>query len=143
MPVITPSIEGGSKTILESLETISPMGTPTYSVSSINGIYSLLASIGLTVSDTSLLNSVVAGQGSGVILSGAVVNTTAKTKDYFSIELIVLAVVDNMLLASFNLPFTDIGLINPTSGDTLVMSFNYSLPGAYTSSILKITTTIS
>lgn len=119
------------------------MGTPTYSVSSINAAYALLASIGLTVSDTSLLNSVVAGQGSGVILSGAVVNTTAKTKDYFSIELTVLAVVGNMLLTSFNLPFTDIGLTNPTSGDTLVMSFNYSLPGAYTSSILKVTTTIS
>lgn len=143
MPVITPSIEGGSKTVLEGLETITPMGAPTYSVSSINAAYTLLASIGLTVSDTSLLNSVVAGQGSGVILSGAVVNTTAKTKDYFSIELTVLAVVGNMLLASFNLPFTDIGLTNPTSGDTLVMSFNYSLPGAYTSSILKVTTTIS
>lgn len=142
MPSLSINNDHG-KTFTGSLATITAMGTPTYSVSAINAVYSFAPSIALTISDTSLLDSTTAGQGSGIILSGSVVNKTTKTKENFSHELPVLAVVGNMLLTVFNLPFTSIGLTNPSSGDELSINFNYSLQGAYTQGIIKANITVT
>ncbi len=106
---------------------MTPLGSPTYSASSVNGLYYLNLSIALTLSDTSVLASTTAGQSSGIILSGVVLNKTSKTKEFFSVSMPVLAVVGTMFLSAFNLPFTSMGLSNASTGDELVLTFNYTL----------------
>ena len=136
MPSLSINNDHG-KTFTGSLATMTPLGSPTYSASSVNGLYYLNLSIALTLSDSSVLASTTAGQPSGIILSGVVLNKTSKTKEFFSVSMPVLAVVGNMFLTAFNLPFTSIGLSNATAGDELVLTFNYTLQGAYTSSVVR------
>ncbi len=82
MPSLSINNDHG-KTFTGSLATITAMGTPTYSVSAINAVYRFAPSIALIISDTSFLASTTPGQGSGIILSGSVLNKTTKTKENF------------------------------------------------------------
>ena len=131
------------KSFTRSLATISPVGTPTLGVSSVNGIYSFVTAIVLSLSNTTLLSSTTMGQPSGIILSGEVFNVTQRKKEKFSFEMPMLAVVGSNVLLSGNATMTAMGLSNGSSGDQLILRFSYTLPGAYTSSVTSVTLNLS
>ena len=131
------------KSFTRSLATISTVGTPTLAASSINGIYSFVTAIVLSLSNTTLLSSTTMGQPSGIILSGEVFNVTQRKKEKFSFELPMLAVVGSNVLVSSNSTMTSMGLSNGSPGDQLLLRFSYTLPGAYTSSVTSVTLGLS
>tara|TARA_Y100001937_G_C7062308_1_gene304319 strand:+ start:313 stop:741 length:429 start_codon:yes stop_codon:yes gene_type:complete len=142
MPSLSINNDHG-KSFTGSLVGMEPIGAPTFGASSVNGVYHLSLSFGLTIPDMSILSSNTPGQSSGIILSGTVKNKTAKTKETLSVDLPVLAIFGSMFISAFTLPFTSIGLSNPSPGDDLVVSLNYSAQGAYTSSVIRVNLLLS
>lgn len=126
-----------------SLATIVNVGPPSVGVQGSNGIYTLIPALVVSLSDTSLLSSTTQGQPSGIILTGSALNVTQKRKERFNYNLPVLAVVGNTVLLSGASLMTNMGLTNGSSGDQLKLRFNYTLPGAYTSSITSMTLNLS
>ena len=124
------------------LQKVTYLGTPLFSVSGINGVYSALLSCAFNVGDVSLVNT-TAGQQSGIVLSGKVRNVTQRKDMFFDYPLPSLAWVGSTGIFSFNLPFTTIGLDNPSSGDQLQVSLNITLKGAYVPSPKVITLNLS
>tara|TARA_Y100000816_G_C26019934_1_gene533570 strand:+ start:108 stop:536 length:429 start_codon:yes stop_codon:yes gene_type:complete len=131
------------KSFTRSLATISTVGSPTLSATSINGIYNIVTAMVLSLSNTSLLSSTTMGQPSGIILSGEVFNITQRKKEKFSFEMPMLAVVGSNVLLSSNTPMTSMGLSNGSSGDQIICRFSYTLPGAYTSSVTSVVLNLS
>ena len=131
------------KSFTRSLATISTVGSPTVSASSINGVYSFVTAMVLSLSNTTLLSSTTMGQPSGIILIGEVFNVTQRKKEKFSFEMPMLAVVGSNVLLSGNATMTAMGLSNGSSGDQLILRFSYTLPGAYTSSVTSVTLNLS
>ena len=80
MPSLSINNDHG-KSFTGSLVGMEPIGAPTFGASSVNGVYHLSLSFGLTIPDMSILSSNTPGQSSGIILSGTVKNKTAKTKE--------------------------------------------------------------
>lgn len=142
MPSLSINNDHG-KTFTGSLATMATVGTPSVGTFSTNGVYSLIPAVVTTLSDTALLSSTTQGQPSGIILSGSVFNVTQGTKERFNYNLPIAAVVGTTVLLSGSATMTDMGLTNASSGDVLKLRFNYTLPGAYTSSITSFSLTLS
>ena len=70
-------------------------------------------------------------------------NVTEGIKERFNYNLPIAAVVGNTVLLSGSSIMTSMGLTNGSSGDQLKMRFNYTLPGAYTSSVTSTTLNLS
>lgn len=142
MPSVSISNDHG-KSFTQSLATMETVGTPTFGVSSLNGIYSANPTVLVSLSDTSLLSSSTAGEPSGIVLSGDFINITQGTKETFFYNIPILAVVGNSVFLGGVETMTNMGVTNPSSGDAVEIHFNYTLVGAYTKVLQILSATIS
>lgn len=137
MPSLSINNDHG-KTFTGSLATMETVGNPLFSVSSSNGIFSASPSLLVNLSDTSLLSSQAPGTNSGIILSGMFINRTQNTKESFSYNLPLLAVLGNQIFIVGSSTLSSMGVTNPSSGDQVTVRFNYTLPGAVTTSVVSM-----